>query len=141
MPKDDMLKGGIKQQAKSADRHHATMPDESAARWARELTTKRVFELFKTPEGLPGHWQQIQQKVNAGNNHFFRTARYGEGRNDGGRTTEEGKVLMAWIADAIIAAAGAANFDFPTQQLQFTTDTAWLKISRVRGRVMVHSRP
>jgi hypothetical protein len=86
--------------------------------WARGLTTTRVADLFRTQAGLAGHWQQLQVQVNAGNNHFYKTADLGAGYNDGGRTSEEGKTLMRWIADAIIAAAKDADFNFTIQQLK-----------------------
>jgi hypothetical protein len=100
-----------------------------------------VADLFRTLPGLPGHWLQLQGAVNAGNRYFFNTTQFGGGRNDGGKTSEEGKELITWIANAVIAAAEAATFDFPMQQLQFTRDTGWLKLSRLGGRVIVHSRP
>lgn len=50
-------------------------------------------------------------------------------------------MLIAWIADAVIAAAEAAKSDFQMQTLVFTRDTGWLKIARAGGRVVVHSRP
>lgn len=141
MPKPSNLKGQIKHAAIAENRHNPTMPANAAELWARGLTTTRVADLFRTLPGLPGHWIQFQGAVNAGNNHFFTTTNFGGGRNDGGRTSEEGKTLITWIANAVIAAAEAATFDFPMQQLQFTRDTGWLKLSRVNGRVIVHSRP
>ena len=141
MGKDRGLGGVIKHAAKAGDRHAPTMPNHNADLWVRELTSNRVSDLFRTLGGLPGHWQQIQGVVNAGNNHFFRTTQYGGGFNDGGRTSEHGKILIKWISDAIISAAKAANFDFQLMQLSFTQDTAWLKIRRVSGKVIVVSSP
>ncbi|MCA8205879.1 hypothetical protein [Burkholderia vietnamiensis] len=60
---------------------------------------------------------------------------------NGHQTTDEGKELIRWIADAVVSAAQKASFDFPLQQLRFTADTGWLKLQRVSGRVMVMSRP
>lgn len=141
MPKPQNLKGQTKHDAIAGDRHNPTMPQNSAERWARELTTTRVADLFRTERGLPGHWEQIQAAVNAGNHHFYNRTDFGGGFNDGGKTSNEGRMLIKWIADAVIASANAANFDFPMMQLKFTTDTGWLKISRVRGRVIINSRP
>lgn len=141
MSKINSLKGQTKHDAIAEDRHNPTMPANAAGLWARGLTTTRVADLFRTLPGLPGHWIQLQQAVNAGNNHFYSVTNHGGGFNDGGRTSAEGRLLIAWIANAVISAAEAATFDFPTQQLQFTRDTGWLKISRQGGRVIVSSRP
>lgn len=130
MPKTQDLKAQ-KSAAKAADRHNITSPAADAAAWARALTTKRVADLFKTERGLDGHWRQIQQEINRGNNHFV----------ENNRTTDVGKKLIRFIADAIEKAAKAAKFDFPEQQLKFTADTGWLKISRQNGKVNVRSRP
>ncbi len=139
--KPEHLKGQVKHDARAGDRHNPTMPNNDASRWARELTTNRVADLFRTFPGLAGHWIQLQGAINAGNNHFYATANLGGGFTDGGKTSEEGKQLIKWIANAVISAAEAATFDFPMQMLQFTRDTGWLKISRAGGRVTVHSRP
>ncbi|MBR7965357.1 MULTISPECIES: peptide ABC transporter ATPase [Burkholderia] len=134
MTKPDSLKGDIKGQAQVADRHNLERPDGDSALWARSLTTQRVADLFRTLPGLPGHWMQLQMQVNAGNRHFC-------GGQTGHQTTEEGKVLIRWIADAVIKAAERATFDFNLQQLRFTDDMGWLKLHRVGGRVLVLSRP
>lgn len=136
-----MTKPYNKHDARAEDRHNPTMPNTAAGLWARGLTTTRVADLFRTLPGLPGHWIQLQAAVNAGNNHFFATTHFGGGFNDGGKTSEEGKQLITWIANAVIKAAEAARFDFPLQQLSFTRDMGWLKLMRVNGRVMVVSRP
>lgn len=141
MPKFGQLKGNVKQRAIAEDRHAPTMPNTNAAVWARGLTTTRVADLFKTLPGLPGHWAQIQGLVNAGNAHFYTTTQYGQGYNNGGRTSDEGKQLIKWIADAIISAANDADFDFPLQQLRFTSDVGWLKIQKVNGIVLIRSKP
>lgn len=135
MSKDDALRGDIKWQARDADRHNLVRPNVNGALWARGLTTKRVADLFLTLGGLPGHWMQLQNEVNAGNRHFY------GGIQNRGLTTDEGKVLIRWIADAVVSAAEKASFDFPLQQLRFTADMGWLKLHRVSGRVMVFSRP
>ncbi|MDR8728529.1 hypothetical protein FEQ05_02866 [Burkholderia pseudomultivorans] len=134
MTKPDVLKGDIKSQAQEADRHNLARPAVNGALWARGLTTQRVADLFRTLPGLPGHWMQLQNEVNAGNRYFY-------GVQNGHQTTEEGKALIRWIADAVVSAAGQAGFDFPLQQLRFTADTGWLKLYRVGGRVLVLSRP
>ena len=141
MPKPQTLKGNVKHNAIGEDRHAPTMPATNAALWARGLTTTRVADLFRTLPGLAGHWIQIQGAVNAGNNHFFAQTQLGQGANDGGKTSDEGKQLIKWIADSIIAAAEKAPFDFPLKQLNFTRDTGWLKISKTNGRLLVSSRP
>jgi hypothetical protein len=141
MHKPAGLKGQTKHDAIAEDRHNPTMPPNDPLLWARGLTTTRVADLFRTLPGLPGHWLQLQGAVNAGNNFFYTTTNFGGGLNDGGRTSEQGKHLINWIALAVIAAAKAATFDFPMQQLQFTKDTGWLKLSRVNGKVIVHSSP
>jgi hypothetical protein len=141
MPKHVNLTGLTKHGARNEDRHLPTQPQDAPWIWARGLTTTRVADLFRTQAGLAGHWQQLQVHVNAGNNYFFTTTRFGEGYNDGGKTSEEGKTLMRWIADAIIAAAKEADFDFTIQQLQFTRDMGWLKLLRADGQVVVHSKP
>jgi hypothetical protein len=141
MSKPLILKGSIKHKAIKEDRHLPTMPSTDAALWARSLTTTRVADLFLTLKGLPGHWMQIQLSINAGNKYFFQTTQFGQGRNDGGRTTEEGKQLIKWIADAIIGAAEDAPFDFPLMQMKFTDDLRWLKILKKNGRLVIASRP
>ena len=98
MTKPDTLKGNIKVRLQAADRHNLERPDGDSALWARSLTTQRVADLFRTLPGLPGHWMQLQMQVNAGNHHFC-------GGQTGHQTTEEGKVLIRWIADAVIKAA------------------------------------
>lgn len=135
MSKHDALRGDIKEQAREADRHNLVRPDVNGALWARGLTTKRVADLFRTLPGLPGHWMQLQNEVNAGNRYFY------GGIQNGSVTTDEGKALIRWIADAVVSAAEKASFDFPLQQLRFTADMGWLKLQRVSGRVMVFSRP
>lgn len=134
MTKPDSLKGEVKAQAQQADRHNLARPNVNGALWARGLTTQRVADLFRTLPGLPGHWMQLQNEVNAGNRYFY-------GVQNGHQTTDEGKALIRWIADAVVGAAQKAGFDFPLQQLRFTADTGWLKLQRVSGRVMVLSRP
>ncbi|HDR9484524.1 MULTISPECIES: hypothetical protein [Burkholderia] len=134
MSKDDSLRGQIKEQAQAADRHNLARPAANGALWARGLTTQRVADLFRTLQGLPGHWMQLQNEVNAGNRYFY-------GVQNGSVTTEEGKALIRWIAKAVVSAAGEAQFDFPLQQLRFTADMGWLKLQRVQGRVMVFSQP
>ncbi|AFQ51766.1 hypothetical protein [Burkholderia cepacia] len=134
MTKPDALKGEIKERAQEADRHNLARPAVNGALWARGLTTQRVADLFRTLPGLPGHWMQLQNEVNAGNRYFY-------GIQHGHQTTDEGKELIRWIADAVVSAAQKAGFDFPLQQLKFTADTGWLKLQRVSGRVMVLSRP
>ena len=129
MARLDELKA-VKHDARAADRHAPARPADDAALWARTLTTKRVSDLFRTEAGLAGHWVQVQAEVNAGNRHF----------SENWRTTELGKQLIAFISDAIIKAAEKAAFDFPAQQLKFTSDTGWLKLERVNGRVVVKSR-
>jgi hypothetical protein len=141
MPKPPSVKGDVKGQAKSENRHDLTQPNVDAVRWARGLTTQRVAQLFLTLQGLPGHWKALQDAINAGNRLFFTTANLGAGRNDGGKTSEVGKQMITWIADAVIAAAKEATFDFPPQQLKFTSDMGWLKLSRVNGKVVITSRP
>lgn len=138
--KPDILKGAIKHGAITADRHNLH-PDEDAAIWARTLTTQRVSNLFRTLDGLNGHWMQLQDAINTGNNHFFRRTDFEKGINDGGKTSEEGKILIKWISDAVIAAAKQATFDFPELQLKFTKDMVWLKLYRRNGNVTVKSRP
>ena len=120
-----------KQDARGADRHNLAKPDVDAAKWARSLTTKRVADLFKTEKGLPGHWKQIQQEVDRGNKYF----------QESGKTSKAGKVLCKFIADAIVKAAEKADFDFPLQQLKFTSDMSWLKISKEGKRLLIKSRP
>ena len=127
--------------AKGGDRHNMTRPDQQPAEWARQLTTLRVADLFKTLNGLPGHWAQVQAEVNAGNHHFYAVNQFGGGYNDGGKTSAEGKDIIKFISSAIVSAAKAADFDFGVQQLSFTRDMAWLKISRTAGNVTVHSTP
>ena len=129
--------------AKQADRHDLGDPVADAAKWARALTTKRVADLFKTEKGLVGHWKQVQQEVTRGNKNFFATKTSPGGYTDGGKTSAEGKKIIAFIADAIVAAAKSksVDFDFPLQQMQFTSDMAWLKIERVNGQVKVKSTP
>jgi hypothetical protein len=134
MTKPDSLRGDIKEQAQEADRHNLARPATNGALWARGLTTQRVADLFRTLPGLAGHWMQLQNEVNAGNRYFY-------GVQNGHQTTDEGKELIRWIADAVVSAAQKASFDFPLQQLRFTADTGWLKLQRVSGRVMVMSRP
>ena len=77
-----------------------------------------------------------------GNKHFFATKAEG-GYTDGGKTSAEGKKIIAFIADAIVAAAQAktVNFDFSLRQMQFNSDMAWLKIERVGGQLKVKSTP
>ncbi len=130
-----------KEAAREGDRHNIVPPTQDSATWARTLSTQRVADLFKTPDGLDGHWQQIQQEVNAGNHHFFRVQDMGQGYNDGGATSIEGKTYIAWIAKAIIKAAEDAKFDFELKKMKFTSDMAWLKLSRQNGKVIVHSSP
>ena len=131
MTKPDTLKGNIKG---GRPRIATTWSGRTVtALWARSLTTQRVADLFRTLPGLPGHWMQLQMQVNAGNHHFC-------GGQTGHQTTEEGKVLIRWIADAVIKAA-ERQFDFNLQQLRFTADMGWLKLHRVGGRVLVLSRP
>ncbi len=140
--KPNTLKAAVKHAAIAADRHNMNVhPDEDPAIWARTLTTGRVADLFLTLPGLNGHWMELQLAINAGNNHFFRRTDFENGINDGGKTSEEGKQLITWISDAVIAAAKKATFDFPEHQLRFTNDMGWLKISRVRGNVIVKSTP
>ena len=129
--------------AKTADRHNLGDPVADAAKWARGLTTKRVADLFKTERGLDGHCKQIQQEVTRGNKHFFATKTAPGGYTDGGKTSAEGKKIIAFIADAIVAAAQAktVNFDFSLRQMQFNPDMAWLKIERVGGQLKVKSTP
>ena len=113
--------------------------------WARGLTTTRVADLFRTLPGLRGHWAQLQNAVNAGNNHFYSDPSHvvpGYGRVfEGGYTSPEGKELCRWIADAVISAAEQATFDFPLEQLEFTRDMGWLKLYRQNGQVILLSRP
>ncbi|POM16652.1 hypothetical protein CSX04_04947 [Burkholderia cepacia] len=71
MTKPDSLKGDIKEQAQEADRHNLARPAVNGALWARGLTTQRVADLFRTQRGLPGHWMQVQNEVNAGNRYFM----------------------------------------------------------------------
>lgn len=129
--------------AKQADRHNLGDPVADATKWARSLTTKRVADLFKTEKGLDGHWKQVQQEVTRGNKHFFATKTSPGGYTDGGKTSAEGKKIVAFIADAIVAAAKSksVDFDFPLQQMQFNSDVAWLKLERVGGQVKVKSTP
>jgi len=129
--------------AKQADRHNLGDPVADAAKWARALTTKRAADLFKTEKGLDGHWKQVQQEVTRGNKHFFATKTSPGGYTDGGKTSAEGKKLIAFIADAIVAAAKSksVDFDFPLQQMKFNSDMAWLKLERVGGQVKVKSTP
>ena len=121
-----------KDSAKAANRHQivSPIPEATRAAWARAVTTQRVADLFKTAGGLPGHWTQLQQEVNRGNNNFV----------VGGQTDLKGRELIKFISDAVEKAAQAATFDFPEQKLQFTNDMGWLKICRERGQVKVRSR-
>jgi hypothetical protein len=119
-----------KHTAKVANRHIIARPQDNAPEWARTITTLRVPDLFTTADGLPGHWQQIQQEVNSGIKQF--TAN--------GKTTEEGKKLLRYIGDAIIKAAGDAQFDFQGQKMILADDMGWLKISRNQGIVNVTSK-
>lgn len=122
-----------KHEAKKADRHNIISPAEEAdrARWARTITTLRVSDLFKTLNGLNGHWMQIQNEINRGNSRFVVR----------GVTGEEDKNYVRFISDAVVSAANDAGFDFPLMQLKFASDMGWLKIDRVNGRVTVWSRP
>ncbi len=129
MAKPDSVKD-LKHDAKDADRHNITAPTADRDKWARTVTTQRVADLFKTLQGLDGHWTQLQQEINRGNNNFVAN----------GKTDEEGKKLIKFISDAVEKAAGAAKFDFPQQELKFTADMGWLKISREGGKVKVKSR-
>ena len=142
MFKPRSVRGLIKHQALGADRHAPTMPNDEAGSWARELTTTRVSVLFRTLPGLDGHWTQIQGLVNAGNSYFFTKTYFTDNiSNDGGATSEEGKELIKWIANAVISAAEASPFDFPLKQLEFTRDLAWLKIQKTGGRLIIWSSP
>lgn len=120
-----------KTEAKEADRHAIAAPSVDRAKWARSLTTQRVSDLFKTLPGLDGHWTQLQGEVNRGNNNFVVNS----------KTDDEGKKLIKFIGDAVVAAAKAAKFDFPQHDLKFTNDMGWLKISRANGQVIIKSRP
>ena len=122
---------GEKQAAKEADRHNITGPAADGPKWARSLTTTRVADLFKTLPGLPGHWTELQGEINRGNKHFV----------VGSKTTDAGKTLIKFIADAVVKAAENAKFDFPLQQLKFTGDMSWLKLERKNGKVSVKSQP
>jgi len=129
--KPQKLKGPIKKAAIEADRHHPADPTTDPALWARELTTKRVPDLFKTLPGLSGHVKQIQDLINRANKHFV--TRTG--------TTSVGKELYRYIAHAVVMSASDAKFDFPRITLTFPFDMAHLKLSRESGRVIVHSQP
>ncbi|MBO1359024.1 hypothetical protein J2D73_04315 [Acetobacter sacchari] len=128
-------------EASSGDRHLPTAVEQNSGLWARELSTLRIADLFLTARGLPGHWTQIQMQIRAGNNFFFRTENYGNGFNDGGKTTSEGRELFAYIADSIVRAAMNADFDFGEQRMEFPPDCAFLKMSRINGVVKVSSTP
>ncbi len=130
MAKPDSVKDQ-KHDAKEADRHNITVPAADRDKWARTVTTQRVSDLFKTLQGLDGHWIQLQQEINRGNNNFVAN----------GKTDDEGKKLIKFISEAVEKAAKAASFDFPEHQLKFTADMGWLKISRAGGQVKVKSRP
>ncbi|UPH72123.1 hypothetical protein LGT41_0004680 [Abyssibius alkaniclasticus] len=127
--------------AKEADRHNLGDPVADAAKWVRGLTTKRVSDLFKTEKGLEGHWKQVQQEVTRGNKHFFATKTLPGGFTDGGKTSPEGKKMIAFIADAIVGAAKGSKIDFPLQEMKFTSDMAWLKLEKASGKVKVKSTP
>jgi hypothetical protein len=130
MAKPDSLKDQ-KAAGKSADRHNIAAPAADRNAWARGLTTKRVADLFKTLPGLDGHWTQLQNEVNRGNNNFV---------GADGKTDADGKKIIKFISDAVIKAADDADFDFPMQQLKFTKDMGWLKILREGGKLKVKSR-
>ncbi len=138
--KPDSVKAA-KSAAINADRHAPTGVAVSPGVWARELSTLRISDLFRTLPGLAGHLAQIQGQVNAGNHYFYQTTKLGGGFTDGGKTSDEGKAIIAFLADSIVSAAKAATFDFPFMQLSFTQDSAFLKISRVNGRVVISSTP
>lgn len=87
MSKDDALRGDIKGRAQHADCHNLARPAASGALWTRGLTTQRVADLFRTLPGLPGHWMQLQNEVNAGSRYFY-------GVQNGSVTTAEGKALI-----------------------------------------------
>lgn len=125
-----MLKG-VKHDAKEADRHAPTSPETDPALWARELTTQRVSDLFRTLPGLNGHVIQVQNLVNRAAKVF--------GTPTG--TSTVGKELFSYIANAVVRAAYDADFDFPKLEIKFTNDMAYLKISRQQGRVIIHSQP
>lgn len=138
--KPDIIKAA-KDAGVAGDRHTPTAVAVSPGVWARELSTLRISDLFRTLPGLPGHWAQVQAQVNAGNHYFFQTTITGPGFNDGGKTSDEGKGIIAFLADAIVGAADAAAFDFPVMQMKFTSDSAFLKIARVNGRLDIKSSP
>ncbi|WP_175769443.1 PAAR-like protein [Burkholderia cenocepacia] len=130
--KPDSLKGPIKGHAQAENRHNLTRPEVNGPLWGRGVTTQRVADLFRTREGLAGHWTQLQNEVNAGVKQFYR-------REFG--TSEEGKIMFRWISDAVVSAAKKTRFDFPRLELRFSPDMGWLKIERLNGFLNVSSRP
>ena len=101
-----------KDAAQQGDRHAPTSVSDDFGLWARELSMLRISDLFKTLPGLAGHWAQIQGQVNAGNHYFFQTTSSGGGFNDGGKTSTDGRDVIAYLADAIVGAALEAGLTF-----------------------------
>lgn len=117
----------------AGDRHRIPDPKLFPDMWLEVLIQTRVVELFKTLPGLRGHWEQVQALVNSakGSMHFY----------DNYQTTDLGKEKFGDLAVAIINVAADAGFDFPVQELRFTHDLAYLRLSKTKVQLKVHSKP
>lgn len=105
MSKIDGLKGQTKHAAIAEDWHNPTMPANDAELWACGLTTTLVVDLSRP---FPRPSRALDSTTNGGQRrqqYFYAVSDHGGGFNDGGQTSAKGRLLIAWIANAVISAA------------------------------------
>ena len=96
------------------------------------MKQKRVAELFRTPQGLPGHVQQIQNEINRVKNNL-------NGKT--GIEVSEYTAALKSLKNAIIASSKGAKFDFNKFGIQFSPLESDLYLARQNGRLLVDGRP
>src|SRR5215831_1145757 len=132
-----LAKGGAKQ-APVNDKHNITDPYTNPTVWLNTMKSTRVAELFKTPGGLNGHVQQVQQEIDRLISERNQRAKL-EGQN--GADLVKYTHALSELRNALISSAGNAKFDFPKFGIRFAPLGSDLYLERVNGKLKVDGRP
>ena len=114
------------------DRHNITAPSIDIDRWLETIKRTRASDLFRTPGGLNGHLQQIQQEVDR----VKKTARETSDATLYNRYVN----ALKTVRHSLISSAKNANFDFERIELELDPLTSNLSLERRDGRLYVDGR-
>lgn len=136
-PQQTIQRRGKDRHAQVDDRHNISDPYIDPDRWLETLKRERVADLFRTPQGLDGHVEQIQGEINRLISDRNRKQKL-EGQS-GDSVTAYTNALNA-LRNASIESAKAAQFDFEKFGIKFHPLASDLYLERSNGKLKVDGK-